>query len=273
LEIIVKSYYADIYRKFLDSDLFDEEGYLKESVRDTLLSEAYKFIEWVPIPLDPVNIYFVGSETGFMYDEYSDIDIHIVVDFSKIESTYSRTFDEVRKEFDSYQKVYNENKELRTVFGHPIEFYIQDVDEIVESPGVYDLVGGSWVKFPEKPEIDVEDVVASHELAKTWAKKIDNFDFNIKDKIYELEVVRDLLQDSPDDKELLSQQEALISEISDLRSKVDSFKEDLRAERKKAINSEGVTSKENMAFKLLRRYGYLTRLSDISNLVNNVLVY
>ena len=74
------------YNDTLNQKLFDENDHLKPEVRDVLLKFAYKWVEFVKIiPQNIiVDIYGVGANFNYNYTQFSDIDVHIVIDMNKL---------------------------------------------------------------------------------------------------------------------------------------------------------------------------------------------
>ncbi len=141
------------------------------------------------------DITFTGSLANYNYTKYSDIDLHLLVDFSKIDENY----DLVRNFFSAKTSNWN-NKHSITVFGYEIEIYVQDISEDHHSTGVFSILNKKWITKPNRvePKIDenmikrkvksfidmierVEDLYStkkyklSHEFAKKLIKKIKKF--------------------------------------------------------------------------------------------------
>ena len=62
-----------------------ENSKLKEEVREALLEIAEEFIEFLKIYVKPVDIQLTGSLANFNYTRYSDVDLHILIDFSDVD--------------------------------------------------------------------------------------------------------------------------------------------------------------------------------------------
>ena len=57
---------------------------LRPEVRKRLLKIASEFIKELDIPVSISDVTFTGSLANFNYSKYSDIDLHLILDFSKI---------------------------------------------------------------------------------------------------------------------------------------------------------------------------------------------
>jgi len=124
--------------------LFDGDK-LDPQVREQLLAIAQDFMEHMGLDeLKVSDIRLYGSNAAYSYTPHSDIDLHILVDMSKISN------DEVYAElFNAKKTVYNDSHDI-TVHDIPVELYIQDDADVVKSLGEYSVMRDQWVKFPVK---------------------------------------------------------------------------------------------------------------------------
>ena len=114
--------------------LSDNRYFMKESVRNALYKIASAFIEFLEVDGISINIAdvrLVGSNAGFDYTEYSDIDLHIVCDFEAI----SCDSDLLQIAFNSQRSLFNQSHDI-TVKGIPVELYVEDVKSGVSSDGI-----------------------------------------------------------------------------------------------------------------------------------------
>ena len=58
---------------------------LKPEIRDALLQIAKDFIEGLPVEVDIEDITLTGSLANYNWSNYSDVDLHIIVDFLKVD--------------------------------------------------------------------------------------------------------------------------------------------------------------------------------------------
>ena len=138
----------------LSRDIWDDPEQVKLEVKLKLKRIANAFLRDHNIDPDNVeDIYFTGSLAGFNYHPDSDIDLHIVVDFSKV----SQDLDMVRDLFNSRRLVWNERHNI-TIFGHEVEIYIEDVDEVYddEDRPVYSLTKDRWINPPKRLRKDFD---------------------------------------------------------------------------------------------------------------------
>jgi hypothetical protein len=130
-----------------------EHDRLKSDVRGALLRIAEDFIKFVEVPVDVEDIVIYGGNVNYNYTAHSDIDLHLVVDYSTVEC--ERTIDEL---FDSKRKLYKEKYNIQ-VHGIPVELYVEDINETPVSSS-YSVLRGEWIKkpSPDMPEWDHEKV-------------------------------------------------------------------------------------------------------------------
>ena len=84
---------------------------------------------------------FLGSLANYNWSKYSDIDLHILIDFKKI----NKDTDLVKDYFDSKKKIWNDEHENLKIYGFQVELYIQDINEENSSGGVYSLEKNKWL--------------------------------------------------------------------------------------------------------------------------------
>ena len=210
---------------------------LNSRVRLRLLDIADDFIDTLAVDwVKPKDIVFTGSLANYNWSKYSDIDIHVILDYNKV---YKKK-EFVEDYFSSKKELWlNEHPKL-SIYGFPIELYVEDSNEESTSSGVYSLNKNEWIKEP----VDFEDVKLNAKYIKNYAAKlmtqIDNIEKkqkNAKDD-YKVEQCR---------KELLK--------IFDRLKKI----------RKEGLNKGGEMSSGNIIFKILRRTKYIDKIWELIN--------
>ena len=68
----------------LSSKLWDEDMKLKKDAKKRLMDIADAFIDYIGISLDVLDITITGSYANYNYTPYSDIDLHILVDYDDL---------------------------------------------------------------------------------------------------------------------------------------------------------------------------------------------
>ena len=233
----------------LQPDLWEDERLNKE-VERRLVEIARDFIEKIEeskdlgAPITVEDIRLTGSLANYNWSKYSDIDLHIVVDFSKINEDTGLVkafFDEVRMRWNDQHRI--------LIHGFEVEIYVEDVGEEHKSSGIYSLGADSWSAGENAGQFWTDWLVRP-------SSDSNNIDFDTAEK-----KVRDYTD----------RVACLESEVMDKRKDyeqvircVDRIKEKLRDMRKVGLESaDAEFSAENIAFKMLRRDGVLGRLNDL----------
>lgn len=198
---------------------------LRPDVRNKLGEIADAWAQEALIPPEAIeDVVLTGGNANFNYTEYSDIDLHLIVDKSKIAECEDKVLDEYLKDKKQLWTLTHDVK----IYGIPVEIYAQDIDEETSrGQGVFSIMSNEWVKRPTYHKIDFDDPIIARKV-KHFENDINYF---IKSKI--------------DDIDLLEK-----------------FKEKLRTMRQSSIRKGGEFSVENLVFKELRNRGLLDKLSN-----------
>lgn len=218
-----------IYNSILNPELFNND-ILKPEVVEQLYKIAREFYKETELEVPIEDIVLLGSSAGYNWTPTSDLDLHIIIDFSKIDENT----DLVKKAVDGYKNKWNNFHDIY-INEHPVELYIQDINEENKSQAVYSITKNEWITKPkyESPNID--------KIA-------------IKRKYKEL---KDLIDRSVAE-----------SNIENLKSLV----RRIYNMREAGLSSGGEYSTENLVFKLLRSNGYIDKVRDsIINLTDKQL--
>jgi hypothetical protein len=147
----------------LNPKLWDQDQ-LQSHVRGALLRIAEDFLKFVDIPVEVVDIRLSGGNANYNYSEYSDIDLHVIADFSQVDCDR-----EVAELFDTKRLLYKRLHTI-TISGIPVELYIEDQDHPAVS-AAYSVVKDQWIKEPGQklPQYDENAVKTAMEM---WHKLI-----------------------------------------------------------------------------------------------------
>lgn len=221
------------YHDSLSTKLWDNQA-MKPEVLKALRKIANAFLDALKIPKESVeDIIITGSLANYNYTQYSDIDLHIVVDYSKI-CTDCEKFDVVDC-MDAKKSLWNERHDI-TVHGLEVELYVQDGKlDMTDDAGVFSVKNNKWLKQPNKLKAVKYD-------KKLIARKADCFMARIETIIDEK--VNDL------------------TTIKELQNKIKNM-------RKSGLERGGEFSAENLAFKVLRNSGYIKKLYDYARRVDD----
>jgi hypothetical protein len=220
------------YNKQLNSE-FWIKNLFNERLREKLITIANEFYNNFGYDVLIEDIILTGSLANYNYNEYSDLDIHIVIDFSKINNNVKL----VKNAIDGYRFMWNLRHNIK-IKGHDVELYIQDINEIHKASGLYSLLNAKWIVVPKynQPIID---------------KELVNFKFSTyKSGIDELKKI------------------SLKNTTSEIAMKnhifATEYKSKIMKGRKIGLEKkEAEFSVENLVFKKLRNSGYIEKLIDI----------
>lgn len=217
------------YHDTLSNKIWDGDQ-LKSEVYDALVRIAREFIKTLKISDNQqiIDVVITGSLCNYNYTKYSDIDLHIVLDYSELcDDCQSFDIDDCMK---AKKALWNERHDI-TIYGRDVELYAQDKSEhITGNAGIYSLKNKTWNQRPTKEE------------------EIDYGDTAIMDKA----------------KHTMYEIDAIIDEKSNDKESIEKLKEKIRSMRKAGLERAGEFSIENLAFKVLRNSGYIKRLYDYS---------
>ena len=209
----------------LNPFIWDEKMDMYPEIRNLLLKNAYEFIKYAKIDTLKFNdIILTGSLSNYNYNEYSDLDVHIILDYNQI----STNTDFVREFLDTKKDLWR-NKLNIQIKGHDVEIYVQDDNDHLVSTGVYSIMFDQWILKPIKKFVSI-DVL------------------NVKEKAFNLMKLIDNIDEINDDNQK-------IIEIGRIKNKIKKL-------RQAGLDKDGEFSSENLTFKILRNNGYLQKLTD-----------
>ena len=207
---------------------FWQDKKLKKNIFKRLMKIAREFLDGLNVELRMEDLRFTGSLANYNWSKYSDIDLHIVVDFS----TLDENTELVKSFFDNARMRWNDLHDI-TIYGAEVEIYVENVGDIHKSSGIYSLTDERWIVEPTPDKIEF-DYVSARKKADSLQTQV-----NLIDKF---------AQEKP---------------RSALKS-IDRLKEKIRRTRRAGLSSpEQEYSAENIAFKILRREETLDKLNDM----------
>lgn len=229
---------TDIIKSFESQDelnpkIWEKKGKsysMKPEVREKLLETANVFIDFLGVDVIITDIIMIGSLVNYNWSKYSDIDLHVVVNFNQFPEN---TRDLYLEFFDLKKVIFNKNHEIK-MFGYDVECFVQREDETTFSSGIYSILYDMWMNEPKKNDKENIDKKLIKEKSKQWMRIIDGVVDNIKDE-------------DPDEIKVI----------------VKKYKEKLKNFRNCGLEKGGEMSLENLVFKLLRRNGYIEKLYDL----------
>ena len=211
------------YHDNLNEKIWKDES-LRLEVKHKLIRIGHSWADFANIPRTAINdMVIVGGNANYNYTKYSDIDLHLVVDKSKLPNCPD-LIDDYLKDKKQLWALTHEIK----IYGHDVELYAEE-DGISRpsNQGVYSVKYGKWLVKPKKLNPNV-DIVLLKKKTQDLVDLIDIFISGKSDDLYEMNKLK--------------------NKIKNMRSV--------------AIRRGGEFSLENLVFKELRNGGYLTKFNE-----------
>lgn len=215
------------YHKSLSPKVWDGTA-MKPEVRKKLLLIGKDFWDTLKLKVPVVDVQLTGSLANYNWTDSSDLDIHILIDFSKVNADTEL----VRKALDGQRLMWNERHPVQ-ITGYDAECYIQDINEEHVASGLFSLAKNEWKVVPkwDPPQVDEKDV---NEKARVIRFELGEIEKKIKGAIGE-------------------EARMQLEYLQRIKSKI-------IKDRKEGLTRTGEFSVENLAFKALRNDGTIERL-------------
>jgi hypothetical protein len=148
----------------LNPKLWDGDS-LRPEVKDVLIKIAKKFEEFIDLNVPVVDIQITGGQTTYHYTEKSDLDLHLIIDYNKIECD-----EEIAELLDTKRLLFKQKHSIN-IRQIPVEPGTEDINRPTVS-SAYSIVSDQWIREPKNfsGQIDHEKI-KKHTLA--WSKLID----------------------------------------------------------------------------------------------------
>jgi len=223
------NYYNDtLHPEFWTDDNFNEEvlNSIIEIVEDFIKDDDHITPEMID------DIQLTGSLANFNYSQHSDLDIHILLDFAKINEDESI----VKRALDGKRFIWNLTHNIE-FNNHEVELYFQDIHEPHVASGLFSIQDNRWIKKPvhDPPEIDQRDVEKKAEQFRT-----------------EVELIKEALNEIDDKDDLVL-----------INNRAKKLKNKLMRMRREGLAGKGEYSVENLAFKSLRNDDTIAELNGL----------
>ena len=214
----------------------DVEWDLDTIIRKKLLSIGNDFIEDNKDILkkkDVLDIQLVGSLAGYNWTQYSDLDLHIIVDFSDMGE------DEKMIDYAMFgSKFYWNTRHDIVMRGHDVEIAVQDIHSESYISSVYSLSKKKWIKKPKYSPPQVDKFLVDSKF-NSYAHDIDKLENKL--------VLGNVFPSNP---------KPLFNLASKLKTKIMKM-------RKESLAEGGEFSVGNLVFKKLRSEGYIEKLINV----------
>lgn len=222
------------YHEILNKKFWTDRGFDKK-VRNNLVDIGLDFYNSLQTNAPLEDIQITGSITNYTYTKNSDIDLHLRIDFKKVNKNDKLVF----MAFDGESYKWRLKHDI-TLKNHPVEVFVEDASiQPHKTKSIYSILKNKWIKEPvfNPIEIDQQNVNKKYEFYK---KEID---FLIKEK--NKNTCRIILR-------------TILKRAKNLKNK-------LSESRRECMKSEiGFDfCIENLVFKKLRDAGYLDKLNDL----------
>jgi hypothetical protein len=210
---------------------FWEEGQMDPIIRTKLLAIADDFWASLKLEVPIMDIQLTGSLANFNWNSGSDLDVHIIIDFSQIDENLEL----VRKALDGQRFMWNLRHPV-ILRGHDVECYVQHKDEQHIASGLFSILRDKWIIVPswKEPNIDQKDIDEKMRVIKSEVKMIKTKARSIGG-----------------------------SDAQELYDYLDRLKRKVMSDRKEGLAKGGEFAIENLVFKELRRDGTIEQIIEL----------
>jgi predicted nucleotidyltransferase len=212
----------------LNEQIWEGDRAVRPGVKGALMAIVDEFLEGLDLEMDVKDVIITGSIANYNWSKFSDIDIHILVDFGEVNENEAM----VKRFFDSVRSTWNKLHNI-TVKGHEVEIYVQDAQEPHVSTGVYSLKEDRWLVKPQKMKPELDKRTATKKM-KSLAREIGKLSSLLDHAKYE-----------------------------ETFEGAQRLKDKIRRMRRAGLEKTGIYSPENLAFKMLRRSGDIEQLFSV----------
>lgn len=148
----------------LNPKLWLPSGQLQPRVKQALMKIADRFIDFLDFDINVKDIQITGSQANYNYSDFSDLDLHIIVDYREISCDQP-----VEDLFDTKRKLWRKRHDI-TIRAIPVELYVEDLNRPAVS-SAYSLIKDLWVKQP-RPVEKTWDLMDIEKTTLFWLNKI-----------------------------------------------------------------------------------------------------
>jgi len=138
---------------------------LKPQVQLTLLRIAREYYRFLDLDIKIDDIVISGSQANYNYSPHSDLDLHLIVDYSQVECDLP-----VDELFKTKRDLWREEHQIH-IYGIPVELYAEDRAKPATS-SVYSIMDNRWIKRPEKIDNLDLDIAHIESVCTAWIRVI-----------------------------------------------------------------------------------------------------
>ena len=212
-----------VLRDSLNAKLWDGDK-LKPEIRKKLLVIAKNFFK--DLELEPnvqlKDITLTGSISNYNWSKFSDVDLHLRLDFSQIDDDENFV-----KNYVLAKKTIWNNKHDIKIYGFPVEVYVENLGDIHVASGLYSILKDEWIVIPKKKELQID---------------LDDIRSKAEGYLGSVPVLQKMMKDGKYDEVVAT---------------VEKIQEKLKRMRSSGLERGGEFSVENLAFKALRRSPFI----------------
>jgi len=212
----------------LNEQIWVGDRAVRPGVKGALMAIVDEFLEGLDLEMEVKDVIITGSIANYNWSKFSDIDVHILVDFGEVNENEAM----VKRFFDSVRSTWNKLHNI-TVKGHEVEIYVQDAQEPHVSTGVYSLKEDRWLVKPQKMKPELDKSTATKKM-KSLAREIGKLSSLLDNAKYE-----------------------------ETFEGAQRIKDKIKRMRQGGLEKTGIYSPENLAFKMLRRSGDIEQLFSV----------
>lgn len=219
-----------------------ENGNLNPKIRLKLLDIADLFWEELNLKwVKRLDIILTGSICNYNWNEYSDIDLHIIINYADVDEN----IDLVRELLDVKRMQWNENHINLKIYQHQVELYVQDVNAPHISNGVFSLERNQWIKKPSS--ISNQTIKINKDYIKSNVAFYINYIDNLSNQFF---------AENNDE-----------FKLRQLYKKVNSLISKLHLMRKQGLSEQGEMSPKNIIYKILRLKDYIKNIYELKFII------
>lgn len=146
----------------LNPRLWTEDQELRPEVVKKLTAIAEDFYQYCEVEFPVIDVVITGSMVNYNWTERSDLDLHLITDYSKVDC--DQELDEL---FDTKRSLYEKEFPI-TIYGIPVTLYVEDVNTPGVSQGLYSVWNNEWIKTPKKIKVSIDHKQYTKHL-KVWS--------------------------------------------------------------------------------------------------------
>lgn len=225
------NFYSGLIKKNLHPLFWNSKLEFNDEVSNQLILIATKFYESLKLNVQIKDIILIGSVANYNWHSESDLDAHIVLDYTDISSDKTLVDNYLELERKEWNNLHDIN-----IVEYPVELSFNDVNDTINSAGKYSLLNGKWLKIPEIENITQHTIDESKNIVTVLSKSIIELETKYKNN----EVTSH---------DAYRQSKRIWKIIKKLRGDF--------------LKIDGEYGPKNLAFKQLRQEGYLDTITNI----------